>query len=435
LRPWSQNSSIAQVRGFHMSQSEKRDIVLFLGAGFSCDAGLPTMASFGKESNRELAELYKIKCNRAVPLLYEAGRVFKAFQESCRTPNGSIGLDTENMETMFCIAEAMNEAQVNPFMKESPGQGFVYPADELLKQIQFWLWGIYKACPPLNDKRQAETQPAAYEEFASLLNEASLQRRTTVLTTNYDLLLEYYTWALNGCFCYPLNENMDYVALQAGPATWPSYLNSPAGYLAHPQDSLIVCKLHGSINFFDLTSTGQSHLGICDDIAVMTQYVGDSGIPLYEPKHNSIISQGNRERRPAIFALGAIWSLRERYGSSIVPAIIPPTYAKLQRQPWLRRMWNRAFRAIQDARVLVFIGYSLPASDGFMRAMIQGALASRTDDGPQVYVVNPFKVVNEEAAYKELFPSLKEECVIKDTFARAWGGRLREILENAARQP
>jgi hypothetical protein len=366
------------------------------------------------------------------------------------------------METVFCIAEAMSEAEFNPVIDLASGgentlrdglQGepLTFPADSLLKQIQIWLWDIYQGFPPLNGKhpRYAKVRPRVYEEFLQFLNGDPWRQRTTVLTTNYDLVVEYYTWAMNQFKCgYPFAEGYDYITLKAGPTTWGTYLNTPCDESNpfHESDVLLLCKLHGSVNFFELPSGGGPRLGICDDTAEKGQTVGNSLIPPYAPPpgHESLIPEGTRNTRPAIFAQDAIWSLRERYGESLVPAIIPPTYAKLQRQPWLRRTWNRAFRAIKEAKLLIFIGYSMPESDGFMRAMIQGALAARSDPdpGPEVFVVNPFKTPGDQAGerdeqlirYTSLFPRLggkDPKGIVREKFVDAWQkGLIQEIFES-----
>ena len=444
------------------SNQDDRDIVLFLGAGFSCDVGFPTMAMFGDDSKAELRELRKQMDQRqdrkTSSMLRDAGRVFTAFQEYCRKGADMVSMDVDNMETVFCIAEAMSEAEFNPEINLAPGgeiavqsgrpeEPLTFPADTLLKQIQMWLWDIYQGLPPLNKdhRRYAQLRPRVCEEFLQFLNSNPWRKRTTVLSTNYDLVVEYYTWAMSGFKCgYPFAEGCDYMTLQAGPATWDSYLNTRCAMSNphHESDVLLLCKLHGSVNFFELGSSGGPRLGICDDIAVMGQTIGNSRVPRYDPppSHESGMSEDTRKRRPAIFVQDAIWSLRERYGSSLVPAIIPPTYAKLQRQPWLRRTWNRAFRAIKQAKLLIFIGYSMPESDGFMRAMIQGALASRTESGPEVYVVNPFKTPGDgpsepdEQRYKSLFPTLggkDPKGIVREKFADAWQkGLIREIFES-----
>ena len=68
---------------------EDRDIVLFLGAGFSHFAGLPTMAEFGDESEKELYKLENDEINQkkkqnqcSVKLV----KHFKHFRNSAKMP-------------------------------------------------------------------------------------------------------------------------------------------------------------------------------------------------------------------------------------------------------------------------------------------------------------------------------------------------------------
>jgi hypothetical protein len=56
----------------------------------------------------------------------------------------------------------------------------------------------------------------------------------------------------------------------------------------------------------------------------------------------------------------------------------------------LRQIWALAFEALRDSEKIVFIGYSMPESDGFLRAMIRSAMAAREDPNPPfVYVFDP----------------------------------------------
>jgi hypothetical protein len=83
----------------------------------------------------------------------------------------------------------------------------------------------------------------------------------------------------------------------------------------------------------------------------------------------------------------------------------------------------------------------MPESDGFMRAMIQGALASRADRGPEIFVVNSFETSGAEPGecneqrqrYTRLFPTLDKEPerIVPKTFAEAWQeGLIRSIFES-----
>jgi len=95
----------------------ERDIVFFLGAGFSADAGLPTMENFGEASESELTALRKLD-RYATPLLRTAGVHFEAFREHCseylRKTSSTTNAHTQkigNLETLFCIAEILLEAE------------------------------------------------------------------------------------------------------------------------------------------------------------------------------------------------------------------------------------------------------------------------------------------------------------------------------------
>jgi hypothetical protein len=436
----------------------ERDIVFFLGAGFSADAGLPTMEHFGEASERELAAMLRHD-RYAKTLLHTAGTHFEAFREHCTQyllktarADGASAQKIGNMETLFCIAEILREAQIDPELvlcRSQPKQ--LIGAHGLIQQIQLWLWNIYRSLPPwsreLMRKRPGKIHPEPYEAFMSCITEQDWRGRISVVTTNYDLLVEHYLWAtadqLEWCAKYPLVLGTDCKDLPAGACA------NPRRYLKwEDHEAIPVCKLHGSVNYFDLGRTGDNPVGVCDDLAHEGQFIGKSSIPVYERGHQSAVKLEKRDDRPAILAVDAIWALRERYGNSLVPAIIPPTYAKLQGHPWLRKIWKAAFRAIQNARLIVFIGYSMPPSDGFMRAMFQAALAAAPGDPPEIYVINPFGREDEAEAekeqrrrcYKDLFPLLEAEWakrVIEGTDGKfvncvdTWkeGGKMHKVLE------
>jgi hypothetical protein len=443
-----------------------RDIVVFLGAGFSCDAGLPTMASFGDWSNSAYEKLYRENKDRkhAANLLIGSGRVFRSFQRHCARAHagnselsGKNARPENNMETLFCMAEAMREAEVSPSfgllpeqpgLADEPGPPQQRDSSDLLSQIRWWLWNVYKSLPPLDSHRAPclGGREIAYEQFVHWLNQNSVRGRTTVLTTNYDIVFEYYAWALrdeqggNHPCAYPLTNHWHYMELQAGEEV-PAPPAGGCGFIdnwEHSPDTLVLSKLHGSINFFELPSGGEAQFGICTDCVESGKSVGRSRVPAYRgPKG----SRANTDERPAILALDGIWVLQQRYGNSLVPAIVPPTYAKFQAKPWLRRIWNNGFVAIQNARSLVFIGYSMPETDGFMRAMIQAALASRPSGvrGLKVYVVNPAGgagLARLRESYTSVFPmlggSMWQERFLNKGFADAWTqGDLKRILEQA----
>ena len=104
-----------------------KDIVLFLGAGFSCDAGLPTMSKFGTAAEHELKkEINEWSNNKNYddPIKYftRAGYIFKGFQDYCETAKKFISFNSNNMEDIFCIAEQykfINKKEEIELMKQS----------------------------------------------------------------------------------------------------------------------------------------------------------------------------------------------------------------------------------------------------------------------------------------------------------------------------
>jgi hypothetical protein len=335
----------------------KRDIVLFLGAGFSSDAKLPTMAEFGRESEDARNRLLKYKGNRdAFGLYARAYEGFKKAQDILRRAQAHVKLDVDNMQTIFCMAEAMRESNIRKI------------SNQRRTDIKRWLWKIYQQCPLAQQRKGSLGVP--YAELINILRRGGYLARTTVLTTNYDLVFEYAAWKQGMKCCYPFG---------AGTAKECRLLKRGNAFvsLTPVRESLVVCKLHGSVNYFKR------------DHPIKTLYVMDNLVPKDMPHREALIGKSSIPGLPEVFAFDALSELKKK-GLPSIPEIIPPTYAKLARRAWLREIWNAAFKAMRNARHVIFIGYSLPQTDGFMHAMIRSAMAVRKDVlRPCIYVINP----------------------------------------------
>lgn len=175
---------------------------------------------------------------------------------------------------------------------------------------------------------------------------------------------------------------------------------------------LLVCKLHGSVNYFQNHSLiDRGTLYIANDLGNEKPIWASSGF----------------NNRPAVFAVDAIWNIQKKYGTTYFPAIIPPTYSKLTQQNWVKQIWNNAFKALCNSKKIVFIGYSMPMSDGFMRALIHGSMAFRKKGKPPtVYVIDPCKDTHQR--YEDIFRSTCH-LIVPIGFEEAVGnGLLEEIL-------
>ncbi len=338
----------------------ERDLVLFLGAGFSWDACLPTMAEFGEASiklqqnlpRHASAPFESRDFRHAAPQLMKARRTFEGFRALCRDSGVFPDADWNNIEDLFAVAEGLAQAgQREIVIDRQP-----YATSTVVRDLQFWIWKTYQQLPPLQRKSAAgrPVNKSPYNALLSLVQELELEERLVILTTNYDLLWEYFAF--------------NHGILSTYPFEWPEGFRAGHGerHYALPASKgrgPVVCKLHGSVNFFWDEEGDVSQVWVASDLGDGIK-IGKSG---GKPFSNA----------PAVLAIDAIWNLQTRYGHGFVPAIIPPTYAKLQSRPWLTQIWRTALQALTQAKNIVFIGYSLPRADGFMSALITGAMTMR----------------------------------------------------------
>jgi hypothetical protein len=351
---------------------DEREIVLFLGAGFSASAELPLMKNFGVDAGIENFNILKhAQADRnsgdfrfAAPMLVDSAFVFKKFQDICKRSTTLSGDEINNLETIFCIAEILKETGQEIVNLD----GNPYSVDMLFKEIQLWLWKIYQQYPFINNKKKiAKKNEPLYDKFFQLIGKSNIANNLTVITTNYDLIFEFKAFKNDMLCSYRIKSSKP---INAGHG-FKEYI---ATNDTQKKKSPIICKLHGSINFFQNHSIhDEGYLYIANDL-------GSN-----EPIGRSF----GFDNKPAIFAVDAIWSIQKKYGETFFPAIIPPTYSKLHHHKWLKEIWNNAFEALKNADAIVFIGYSFPESDGFMKALIHGAMAFRFKRDPlKVYVVD-----------------------------------------------
>ncbi len=357
-------------------------LVLLLGAGFSSYAGLPTMAQFGgvfHERMRRLKEPIEIGIVGAKKL-EESGRTFDQFRHYCRRSLSFIDVDCNNLEELFCAAEAMKEAGSDSILLDCGPTSI----DEIIEALEMWTWNVYQGLPDYFQSVNEIVIREKYKHFMTWL--APMRERTTVLTTNYDLLFEQIASRENVPLQHPFTVTQ---------RTHLWVTKRKKSYLAESSDSLLLCKLHGSVSFFK-PEPKSTDIKICSDVAHLEDgLIGNSGVSRHRP-------------HPAVICLGALGQLRKDYGESLTPAIIPPTYAKLQQTEWLQETWKKAVEALQEAKVLIIMGYSIPSSDGFMRAMFLSAMAKRETDNPlHVVMVSPDKAAAARVA--DLFRPVVEE--------------------------
>ena len=404
--------------------SSQRDIVLFLGAGFSKDAGLPIIRDFGPFAEEEyetiLREHFNVdwlsnKFRYNAPMLVEAADVFMKFQKYCGKSHTLSGNDDiNNLETIFCLAEILYESNIESINLG----GNEYALSEILNHIRIWLWKIYSICRLVDvGKVPADKE---YNEFFRYLKDENLYRKLNVITTNYDLIFEYMTWKNDLQSIYPITinecEQIKLVSEYQKTSSAHYYVQYCQDPLAEEQEYIntnapYVHKLHGSVNYFSSFDDNGNTLMISDDVSDGSRI------------QNSRLRKG----LPAILAFDAFKGIKNKYGRFVMPMIIPPTYSKLTGHPWLRQIWNSSINALSRASKIIYIGYSIPESDGFMRAMLHGAMTMRKDGSlPKVYVIDPSEATHSK--YYDLYKNAVQPIKCQTFIDAVKNGTIYEIL-------
>jgi hypothetical protein len=103
------------------------------------------------------------------------------------------------------------------------------------------------------------------------------------------------------------------------------------------------------------------------------------------------------------------------------PFVVPPVLVKasLVEEPLLQRVWAIAYKALQEADEVDFLGYSLPITDIAARTLFSEAIAS----GTRITIINrpsnKWEKDRVRDSYRQLFPRISEKN-FEWRDARAW---------------
>lgn len=372
------------------------DIVIFLGAGFTHDLELPIMSNFSSASDQEYAGISADgnKNKEATPILKEAGGIFKKFQKYSSNASRFINIDINNMEDIFCLA--------NIIKGTSNGYNAIpevdnLTIDEIITNIQLWLWKIFQQCPPINNRRpKAQEHKDKYEDFfRSLIEKHDNQEKISIITTNYDLMPEFFINEVGGECAYNIHSKCN---------EWKVLPNSINKFVYINRNNLIpIYKLHGSVNYFFDDDKNK------DTINIVTDKL-NSDVDGFGGSHAEVF-----KNRPSLFPLAAIVELKKLNNKIPTPAIIPPMYSKIESMEWLKNIWNNSLMAIKNAKIIVFIGYSFPQSDGFMKSFFQSALINRKSPNAPI-IINLDKNKDIKCSYCKIFNNIDSDNFLTGTF-------------------
>lgn len=194
------------------------------------------------------------------------------------------------------------------------------------------------------------------------------EQRCTVLTLNYDVIIETIVASLELAEGRPISAHALYPPLLTD-----ARLRAGGSTDEMPGGSFRLLKLHGSTNWF-YSGRGAA-----------------TGEPIY-----FVPPPGNRRGSPQEEAVQA---LRMKAVADKYPFLVPPIYDKsaLFTHETIRALWFQAGKALREAKRIVCMGYSLPESDLTMSHFL------RTCCGPTA----TFAIVNQTGdalpRFKRLF--------------------------------
>jgi NAD-dependent SIR2 family protein deacetylase len=314
--------------------------VFILGAGFSAAAGAPVVRDFLDCAR----QFYDDPSSGLDGHEREHFRKVFEFKRTVAQAREKINIDLDDIEQLFGLVEMSQRlGDVDSDTRYST----VYLIAKTLElatrrkrgQVVFPAAGLGGSALQLRDT-VTHSNPSVgptfssdiYSFFANLIRgelddpDKRKSRRDTVITFNYDLILDHALSRTGGLPSYHLP---------------PSLLADPPG---EQVNSVSVLKLHGSTNW-----------GICvncmKSIVVLDEKVTAS---------------------PAEFrSLTCRKCQKVRYQ----PLLVPPSWDKSEYRDIMQPVWARAVNELRAATRIIVIGYSMPETDAFFKYLITLGLA------------------------------------------------------------
>ncbi|MFC1587487.1 hypothetical protein ACFL54_04170 [Planctomycetota bacterium] len=299
-----------------MSIPPERSIVL-LGAGASAGAGCPVMRGFIDLAIDFLDSNVFTKSeaediNATLKLYRALRRNFSITEE-----------DVENIETILSLADLESIVEDGP-IPELSNPGISNSVRSFIERV------ITKA-----GRAASQTSPRWLEPrsdrpmvYYYLVHALAHQKdKVTVITLNYDCLLEYT------CYC----------------------LGVPFTYNHLLGEGVEILKLHGSINWLRCSNEGCSR-NLTVQISPL-EYVPSGNDP----------NEGYIDRMDK--TCGSC-------GEKLIPVIVPPTWTKQLDKKFIQPFWKRSLDLLRQCESFVAAGYSLPTSDSHVRHLLHLGFSS-----------------------------------------------------------
>jgi hypothetical protein len=303
-------------------------IVLFLGAGFSASFGLPVMNSFFPLARQSDA------------LSADEKEFLEAIQRFAHMGVRLISVPRNNLEAILSFLIMAEQLGIRPKgIEEVLAKCKASNAEILLRQIVRKIYG------PIS-REVLRQHPGAFRTLVRYSNH-QLQDDLTIVTTNYDLVAETMMLTIGQRASLP----GDWVSTSGRPTA----ADNPSS-LYDMSSQTKICKLHGSVNWKDVTTEEwKSKLVVEQRCQNYSNLMGDSmflPIAIMPDFHHDV---------------------------DYAPIVVGPTLFKHQADPRFAQVWQTAAAALAAAEHVLFVGYSFPESDTYMRYFLGASLVDNVN--------------------------------------------------------
>lgn len=298
--------------------------VLILGAGASASDGAPVQGMLIEKFCNMHKFLPSHRLNATEKLINNYFKAFWGF--GFRDRNIGIYPTFEECLSVLDLAFARNEGYKG-FSKDKISdcrRALIYLIADLLDKKLKKPFGY---CKKLIDK----------------LIEAGEIKYTSFISLNYDIILDNVLADIYDSF--HLDYGIDFINFQ-----WEGDWHKPS-----MRKSILLLKIHGSLNWV--------YCPTCDQIEL-------------EPK----------TKEGAIKACTGEKKCRD-CNSLMEPVIIPPTFYKDMKNPFIQQIFNKTFKILRKTDRIIFCGYSFPDADMHLKYLIKKAELYKGKSF-EVYIIN-----------------------------------------------
>lgn len=311
---------------------EKKNLAFFLGAGASKAFGLPL--------TREI-----------FPLIWHQLKNKTLFQgnESEIQHLGSFiqsifpGLEIVDEQKFPLITDLLS------LLDHAILKGYLLTAGDNMYRYEQYRYLLEKAIMEILENRE-DTTNKYLRYFVEWIFRHCTDQMTTIISTNYDNMLEHSLYGLFRAEGLEIHKNIDFGFDWREPGTNALHLRPP-----NPLTSIY--KLHGSSNWLKCD--------LCNHIYVNT----------YGNTYSLAYNKKTKKYNSCECGHGPMSAL-----------IVAPSLSREVLDTNLPHIWHHAQERLRQADEWIIIGYSLPAEDLYIRSMFIRALSGR-DAPPKIFVV------------------------------------------------